>query len=150
MTRTSKQCIFGLCQQLPPLFLNPYNANVSSHLKVSCNTLPSTLKRGQKPFCCWGCTGCWLVCRQDRVLVAVMWHRGQPIAHPNHTHNRHTHTHRHTQTHTRSLRLELTLPGGSAKLLSLSGSVLGSTASAQLSKGRAMLHRSQSFRKAPA
>lgn len=85
MTPTSKQSIFGLCQQLPPLFLKPYNANTSSHLKVSCNTLPSSLRRGQKPFCCWGCTGSWLVCRQDGALVAVMWHRGQPIVHPKHT-----------------------------------------------------------------
>lgn len=66
--------------------LNPSNANISSNLKVSCNTLPNSLKRGQKPFCCWGCTGCWLVCRQDGVWVAMMWHRGQPIAHPRHTH----------------------------------------------------------------
>lgn len=77
MTHTSKQAVFGLCQQLPPLFLNPGNANISSNLKVSWNSLPSSLKRGQKPFCCRGCTGCWLVRRQDGVLVArvaVVWH----------------------------------------------------------------------------
>lgn len=52
---------FGLCQDLPPLFCSPYNADISSHLKVSCNTLPRFFKRGQEPVCCQGCTGCWLV-----------------------------------------------------------------------------------------
>lgn len=88
MTHTSKQAIFGLCQQLPPLFLNPGNANISSNLKVPWNSLPSSLQRVQKPFCCWGCMGCWLVRRQDGVLVAlvaVVWHWWQcwqPIACP--------------------------------------------------------------------
>lgn len=115
MTHTSKQAIFGLCQQLPPLFLNPGNANISSNLKVPWNSLPSSLQRGQKPFCCWGCMGCWLVRRQDGVLVAlvaVVWQCRQPVARPRRT---------------GSLRSELALPSSTANLLSLSGSALSST-----------------------
>lgn len=79
---TSRRSGFGWCQQLPPSFLSPCNTNISAHLKVSCHTLRSSPKRGQTPFCSWGVAGCWRACRQDRVLVAVMWHGEQPIAHP--------------------------------------------------------------------
>lgn len=117
----SNQSSFGLCQELPPVFLNPCSASISSHVKVSRNTLPSSLRRDQKPFCCWGIPGCW-VCRQDSVLVAVRWHHGQPSVHTRHT--------------CWAIAWRWLSLGDSAKLLSYSGSVLCSAASAELSRVR--------------
>lgn len=108
---------------------------ILSHLKVSHNTFPSSLKRAQKPCCCRG----WPLAGvpAGRCIGGGDVAPGAASSTPR------------TRRQTEPLPGAAS-PGGSAKLRSLSGSVLGSPAPAQLRKARATLHRSQSFRKAPA